>query len=113
MLLGSPYYNSAMRVRAMLGAGYGLLCLCPAARAQEAAPAVAGLEEVVVTAQRRAESLSKVPVAVSAFNADQLSQRSMTTETDLQFAVPGLMVKTGEVANALSSSIRGQTLDVA
>ena len=72
-----------------------------------------GLEEIVVTAQRREESLSKTPVAISAFSENQLTERSITTEVDLQAAVPGLTVKTGENANSVFYAIRGQTLDVA
>jgi iron complex outermembrane recepter protein len=72
-----------------------------------------GLEEIVVTAQRREASLSKVAVAVTALGANQLTERSITTETDLQAAVPGLTVKTGENANSIFYAIRGQTLDVA
>jgi iron complex outermembrane receptor protein len=72
-----------------------------------------GLQEVVVTAQRREASLSKVAVAVSALGANQLTERSITTEADLQSAVPGLTVKTGENANSVFYAIRGQTLDVA
>lgn len=37
------------------------------------------LEEVVVTARRRNESLSRVPAAITAFNAEQLLERSIRT----------------------------------
>lgn len=67
--------------------------------------------EIVVTAQRRAESLSKVPVSVSAFNADVLQKRNITSEQDLASLVPGLVVKSGQNSNQLSFTLRGQTLD--
>jgi iron complex outermembrane receptor protein len=69
------------------------------------------LEEITVTATRRVESQSKVPVAVSALDADALKERGITTETDLQQSVPGLTVKTTASQNQLNYSIRGQTLD--
>jgi iron complex outermembrane receptor protein len=70
-----------------------------------------GLEEITVTAERRENSLSKVPISISAFDSEQLAERSITTETDLQASVPGLTVRTGENANYLNYAIRGQTLD--
>jgi len=68
-------------------------------------------QDIVVTAQRREESLSKVPVSVSAFNAETLQQRVITREQDLAALVPGLTVKNGQNANQLSFTMRGQTLD--
>ncbi len=49
-----------------------------------------GLEEVTVTAQRREESLQSVPVAVSAFTANQLEERLATSTIDLVKMVPNL-----------------------
>jgi iron complex outermembrane receptor protein len=51
----------------------------------------AGLEEVVVTAQRRAESLQKVPVAVSAFSADDIESRQLLSTVDLARTIPNLL----------------------
>jgi len=45
------------------------------------------LEEITVTATRRVESQSKVPVAVTAFDSASLAARGITTETDLQQSV--------------------------
>jgi iron complex outermembrane recepter protein len=69
------------------------------------------LEEITVTATRRSEFESKVPVAVKAFDSQSLIERSITTETDLQQSVPGLTVKTTASQNQLNYTIRGQTLD--
>lgn len=50
----------------------------------------AGDDEIVVTAQRRAEDLQDVPISVAAVSADELT-RSVTLETrDLPSVVPGL-----------------------
>jgi iron complex outermembrane receptor protein len=68
-------------------------------------------DDIVVTAQRREQSLSKVPVAVSAFNAEILQDRNVTSEQDLASLVPGLIVKAGQNSNQLSFTLRGQTLD--
>src|SRR5450755_1214244 len=69
------------------------------------------LEEVTVTAQRREESASKVPISITAFGAEQLAQRSITTERDLQTSVPGLVVKSVSSETQLTYSIRGQSVE--
>ncbi len=71
----------------------------------------AGFGDIVVTAQRRSERLSRVPVSVVAFNAETLQSKVITSEQDVGTIVPGLLVKNGQTANQLSYSMRGQTLD--
>jgi iron complex outermembrane receptor protein len=71
-----------------------------------------GLEEIVVTARRREESLQKVPVAVSAFTAADLSSKGIDSTKDLQSLVPGVIFDgAGSDANT-TFSIRGQGRDV-
>jgi iron complex outermembrane receptor protein len=70
------------------------------------------LQEIVVTAQRREESLEKTPIAVSVVGADALAQQQIVTEQDLVIAVPGLNVKAGLSSNQLNYAIRGQSLDL-
>jgi iron complex outermembrane receptor protein len=67
--------------------------------------------EILVTAQRREERLSRVAVSVVAFNSQFLQSRVITSEQDVGMIVPGLLVKNGQTANQLSYSMRGQTLD--
>ncbi|KUR76645.1 TonB-dependent receptor [Novosphingobium sp. Fuku2-ISO-50] len=67
--------------------------------------------EIIVTAQRKEEKLSKVPVSVVAFGAEALKTRNITSEQDIGTLVPGLQVKNGQNSNQLSFSMRGQTLD--
>ena len=69
------------------------------------------IQEVVVTARRREEALSKVPVSVTALSADQLAAKSIANENDLQSAVPGLAIRQNGSANAFNYVIRGQTID--
>jgi iron complex outermembrane receptor protein len=70
-----------------------------------------GLEEITVTAQRRTEKLSKVPLSVTALSASTLRQEVVTHEQDLAALVPGLVVKQGQNQNQVSFTLRGQTLD--
>jgi len=54
------------------------------------ASSLAQLEEVVVTAERRAQNLQEVPVAVTAFTSDQLIEMQMTETYDLLRRIPNL-----------------------
>ena len=56
-----------------------------------APPAVrAQIEETLVTAQKRQESVQEVPIAVSAFDASALDDKQIDTFSDLQFNVPNV-----------------------
>lgn len=49
----------------------------------------AALEEIIVTAQKRSESLQDVPVAVSAFTGDTMKTLGVTNASDLVNITPG------------------------
>ena len=49
------------------------------------------IEEVIVTAQRRAESVQEVPIAVSAYSDEQLRTLQVTEGLDMTRLVPNLM----------------------
>lgn len=51
----------------------------------------AQLEEVVVTAQKRQESLQDVPIAVSAYTQQTMKDMGIANAQDLQVATPGLV----------------------
>ncbi|MFU8816017.1 MAG: TonB-dependent receptor, partial [Pseudomonadales bacterium] len=59
---------------------------------------MAQIEEIVVTAQRRAEGLQNVPISVSAFDADALDARQIEGFSDLQFNVPNVSYSKGNFA---------------
>lgn len=69
------------------------------------------IEEVVVSARRRMESLQDVPVAIQAFGAEQIKERGIETEADLQMNTAGLMVRATNSSNQLNFSLRGQSID--
>ena len=66
--------------------------------AQQAAEASSGIEEIIVTAQRREENLQDVGIAVTALGGELLTNLNITTATDITRAVPSLKM------NAYSSS---------
>jgi iron complex outermembrane receptor protein len=76
-----------------------------------AAPALAqtsgdtALEEVVVTAQRRAERLQDVPFSISAIAGEDLKKSGITSTRDLTLVTPGLLFS--QSASAPQPSIRG------
>ncbi|MFW6092910.1 MAG: TonB-dependent receptor [Pseudomonadota bacterium] len=51
------------------------------------------IEEVVVTARKRAESLQDVPVAVSAFSQQELESQSIQEFVDLNAQTPGVYIR--------------------
>jgi iron complex outermembrane receptor protein len=63
-----------------------------AAPADQGAGSSSALEEIVVTAQKRPESLQDVPISVNAFNAQMLSQANITSVLDLRSFSPSLNV---------------------
>jgi iron complex outermembrane receptor protein len=66
-----------------------------AVAAQETpAPAVVGIEEIIVTAQKRAQSLQDVPLSVSAFSAEMLKQGRVADIRGLVDFTPGFSGKT-------------------
>ena len=71
----------------------------------------ATLKEVVVTALKRREGLEHVPVTVSVLTSKELSEQSITTEADLQTAVPGLLIRQGPNPSLFNYVIRGESLD--
>ncbi len=66
----------------------------------------AGLEEVMVTAQKRVGTLQNVPVAVTAISGDALEAAHVRDALDLQQLVPSLTVNTGAAASNTTFSIR-------
>lgn len=69
--------------------------------------ALGELEEVIVTAQKREQSLQDVPVAVSAFNAEMLQQSGVKDMFDLQANAPSLIVSQNQTSTTTTFSIRG------
>tara|TARA_R100000900_G_scaffold127863_1_gene103032 strand:- start:210785 stop:213451 length:2667 start_codon:yes stop_codon:yes gene_type:complete len=96
----------SLSVRALIASlATGAPVLATPALAQDSAR----LEEVVVTAQRREESIQDVPIAISAIDAESLRQQGISSAMDLLGKVPSLNVSSaGNPRNAEVVTIRGQ-----
>lgn len=67
----------------------------------------AQLEEVVVTATRRAESMDDVPLAISAISGDDLTKSGIFSTTDLNRSSPNLQVSSAYGEAQPNFSVRG------
>ena len=65
------------------------------------------LEEVIVTAQKRSESLQDVPVAVNAFTADTIQEAGINNAADLGIMTPSLTVTSNTNPFNTRLTIRG------
>ncbi len=80
-----------------------------AVSAQETSRQMLALEEVVVTARRRQEVLTDVPIAVTALGEDFLRTQNITTVEDLGIVVPSLRISgSGATTNVPIVTLRGQ-----
>lgn len=80
------------------------------AHAEAAAPeadaaAASAPGEIIVTAQRKAESISKVPLSITALGNEALETKQVTEMKDLQFASPG--IRAGQQQGVTRIFIRG------
>lgn len=88
----------------------GRIAAVAALAAVSAAPALHAqgvLEEVIVTAQKREQSLQDVPVAVSAFNAEMIEKSGVKDMFDLQVNAPSLFVTQTQTSTTTNFQIRG------
>lgn len=77
----------------------GLSVALPPAHAQQAEGSDA-LEEVIVTARKRAQSIQDTPIAISAFDSVELRAAAFDNIVDVSRAAPGLFIETVNSTNA-------------
>jgi iron complex outermembrane receptor protein len=91
-------------------AGFGL-AVAPAALAADAAASdasTAQVAEIIVTAQKRAERLQDVPLAVTAFSNEALKQATVVNITNLDGMIPNVSLEAvATFPNASAFTIRG------
>jgi iron complex outermembrane receptor protein len=74
-----------------------------------AAPESEGIGDIVVTAQRREQSLQKVPIAVAALEGEALRDMGMTRSTDIVRLTPGVSISSSSAGESAQYTMRGVT----
>jgi outer membrane receptor protein involved in Fe transport len=69
------------------------------------------LQEIIVTARRKEESLEDVPQTVNALSADAVEKLNFLKFDDVAAAVPGLQLSAGSFGYDVAASVRGLTFD--
>jgi len=97
------------RYKLSLALTTSLICCAPAfaqTAATSSEPNAVDIGEVIVTAQKRSEKLSDVPLSITAASGDQLAKQSITGAEELVKIAPGLTFVTSGYGS-LVYSIRG------
>lgn len=71
------------------------------------APSTVEVEEIIVTANKRAESLQKVPVAVTAVSTERLKSLNVVSVADMQSVAPSITFVAAPVPQNAQFVIRG------
>ena len=96
-----------MRKAARTGAFAALLAATGAGTSLSANAQPAALEEVVVTATRRVESLQDVPIMVNAFSAEVIQQTGIQSANDIALLTPSLTISTNITPFTAAFRVRG------
>ena len=85
-----------MVTRCLLAAA-GSTAIVPMVFAQEAGRGAGGLEEIIVTAQKRVESAQDVPIALSVFDAATLEKANIDRVDDIALRTPNFTMMRNNV----------------
>ena len=111
MLKQSRWLSAAaiLPLTGLASAATAQVASAPAAPAPDAAPAPPadeGVGEIVVTAQKRAENLQKVPIVITAVSGTQLAAAGISSLPNIGTIAPGLNART-TAGGVFQPSIRG------
>ncbi len=87
----------------------GLAIAAPAGWSQGTGGGAGVLEEIVVTARKRNESIQDAPLTVLAFSDTQIEERGIQSVADLAKFAPGLTFNAGTTRASSTFSVRGMT----
>jgi iron complex outermembrane recepter protein len=95
------------RLGMLLGGVAAAAIMAPPAFAQDSEGST--VEEVIITATRREEALSKVPIAVTALNEEQVKAQRVLNFTDIPSLVPGASFVSTKGQSTANVQVRGQS----
>ncbi|MDB5397237.1 MAG: TonB-dependent receptor [Rhodospirillales bacterium] len=101
-----PVFRQSVH-RLLLVAGCGFAVISPPALADPVVANGETLEEITVVAQRREEKLHDVPIAISAFSAQSLEQRNITSVSGISGLVPNVQIVEAARTTSTQIAIRG------
>ena len=78
--------------RAVLLIGAAATAYLPTIALAQAPAEAGGIDDIIVTAQKRAERSQDVPIAISAFDDKALARQKLDSAIDLQIQTPNLLV---------------------
>ncbi|MCP1472259.1 outer membrane receptor protein involved in Fe transport [Sphingobium sp. OAS761] len=68
-----------------------------------------GVADIIVTAQRRAENMLDVPIAITAYSGEALVQKGLRDSRDIELSTPSLSIGNQfGAANSAVVNLRGQ-----
>jgi iron complex outermembrane receptor protein len=109
-------YKFALCATTVLGLGVLSLGLATPAMAQAASPAASPpadtVSAIVVTARRQNERLQDVPISITIYNQQQLSDRNVVNAADLANVTPSMAADTRFGTDNASFAIRGFTQEL-
>ncbi len=87
-------YNKFIRYAVITALMTGTSSLAYAAEEESADEAGFTIEEVIVTARKRSESIQETPIAITALSTAQLEQRSLTNLVEIGAYIPNVVMNT-------------------
>lgn len=95
--------NKSLQYCLSLAVGVAVLATSVPAMAQSV------IEEVIVTAQKREESVQDVGIAITAFSGEQMQALGLTNNTDVANFTPGVHISGNNGGHTQQFTIRGST----
>jgi iron complex outermembrane recepter protein len=109
--MNNPSLLRLTRCFAYAAAGALATLAAPYVHAWEAADAGLGLEEIIVTAEKRPENAQTVPISISVIGPAVLQEGAVVRITDFAGLIPNLYINSNDSLRATDISIRGIVSD--
>src|SRR6266513_2954364 len=102
-----PVSPRAFEFTVAIAAALAALAGAPTARAQQPAATSGGLEEVIVTAQKREQNLQEIGISLSAVSGSDLTELGVVNATDITKSMPAVVLTQPNGPSSFSLAIRG------